>query len=309
MKFKDSAKTVFLDPNGDGFDIDGEVNVILSPSLYWVKKVSIPVKSIREARGLIASLFEDTLPDDAKYNYSAYKEEDKFFIFAYDDKLIIDTLNEKGLSVSQVRNVHFAQSEFCNISGAVKINERQSIYVEDKIVVLLPCCWIKENGDIDIDGVELSKHFVTLRQYSHILNDKTYYSVIGVFFVLITVSAFEYFMISSKINNLTTLKDQVFAKASLKPTMMQNKAILAKYQNIHKRQSDIREYISVVLNLKLKEGIKIENISLNDKKINFIFSGIDKNGELAIKKRVDAKKMKYVSNYKNGYWYLEFSYE
>lgn len=56
MKFNQKIQTVFLDPSSDAFSVDGDVNVILSPSLYWVKKVSLPVSSMREARQLLASL-------------------------------------------------------------------------------------------------------------------------------------------------------------------------------------------------------------------------------------------------------------
>ena len=169
-KFSEKVDTIFLDPHSDRFKIEGSVNVILSPSLYWVKKVSLPVKYLRDVKTLLPSLFEGTIPDGS-YSYSAYKSNDEFFVFAYEDKHVIDTLVSKSISPAQVKNVYFAQSEMSDIDGAVKINETQSIYLKDDIVVLLPCCWIKESGDLNIDSIELSKNYVRLKQFGHIVNE------------------------------------------------------------------------------------------------------------------------------------------
>ena len=99
MKFNTKLKTIFLDPNSDksvinNYDNDSilvtddaskkreKVNVILSPSLYWVKKLSLPVKYVREVKKLLPSIFEDTLPK-GNYNYTAYKSGEDFFGFEH----------------------------------------------------------------------------------------------------------------------------------------------------------------------------------------------------------------------------------
>ena len=135
-KFNQKHKTFFLDLSSPAVEVDEKVNIILSPSMYWVKKLSLPLSKSSEAKKLLESIFEDTLPL-GNYNYSVYKEGKFFFAFAYDDKFIIDTLEEKGISVANVASVHFAQSELGFIEGAVKINETQSIFLKDGILILL----------------------------------------------------------------------------------------------------------------------------------------------------------------------------
>ncbi|MEA2091565.1 MAG: hypothetical protein U9O83_04260 [Campylobacterota bacterium] len=119
--FNPKLTTLFLDPNSESSysAIKGaKVNIILSPSLYWVKKLSLPVKYLRDAKKLLPSLFEDTLPK-GNYSYTAYKSGDEFLIFAYEDKYILETLSKEGISLSNVANVYFAQSEMQNIEGAL----------------------------------------------------------------------------------------------------------------------------------------------------------------------------------------------
>ena len=150
--FNSKLKTIFLDPNSstnnNSVADDEKVNVILSPSLYWVKKVSLPVKHEREVKKLLPSLFEDILPED-NYSYYVYKTGEEFLIFAYSDKIILDTLLEKNISLSNVSKIYFAQSEIKDIESALKINETQSIYLKDDLLILVPCCWIQERGTLD----------------------------------------------------------------------------------------------------------------------------------------------------------------
>ena len=84
-KFNKQIDTIFLDTICDNFHTDNKVNIILSPSLYWIKKVSLPVKNVKDVKPLLASIFEDILPDGT-YNYSAYKNDDAYLVFAYEDK-------------------------------------------------------------------------------------------------------------------------------------------------------------------------------------------------------------------------------
>jgi hypothetical protein len=305
-KFNKKARTVFLDPNGEEFNTQDDLNIILSPSMYWVKKLQLPVKTVREAKGLVESLFEDVLPEDATYSYYVYKDGEFFYIFAYEDKLIIDTLIQKGINSSQVRGVYFSQSELCNISGAVKINEKQSIYVENDIVVLVPCCWIEESGDLDITSIELSKHSFTLKQYSHIVDNKTLYTIIALLAIFTIISATEFFIIKSKTQNLSQLNDDVFIKASMKPTMMQNVSIVKKYKSIDKKQTKIRESISHILKLKLQNGVKIEKMKLLSDNLVIKFDGMKNGMERGVKSSLDKKKVIYNSYFKDDNWYVEF---
>ncbi len=313
MKFKKKYKTIFLDQNSEKLGVDtlgltpGEKrNVILSPSMYWVKKVSLPVKYLRDVKKLLPSLFEDTLPK-GNYSYSAYKSGDEYFIFAYEDKLILDTLAKKGISSSAVANVYFAQSELQDIEGAVNINEESSIYVKDELLVLVPSSWVKDAKDLDLDDIELSKHKVALQQYAHIVDNKSVYRISAVLLILSSLIAFEYFTTLGKKDDVLKKKGEVFAKYNLKFTMLQNRSMLKKYNNIHKQQMKIREYTSYILGIKLKGSEKLALLALKNKNLNADFSGIQKGDYKHITNMLKSKKIDFKTTLKDDTLHVEIA--
>ena len=292
MKFNKKLPTLFLDPHSQYEKRDSKVNIILSPSLYWVKKISLPVKYVRDAKQLLPSIFEDILPD-GNYSYEAYKSDDQFMVFAYNDKLILDTLSEKGISLSNVGKIYFAQSEIKDIEGALKINETQSIYLKDDMLVLVPCCWVDERGSLDLAKIKHSKHNISLQQFGHIVDTKSLYKIGAILMVLIMLVGTEYFITTQKISAVLSSKDELFEKYNLKSTTFQNKALLKKYKTIHSTQTKIREYFSYILSLKLKNDTKISLISVKNKKMLISFRGIKEGKEGYITRFLRSKKMPF----------------
>ncbi|MEA1891991.1 MAG: hypothetical protein U9N33_04690 [Campylobacterota bacterium] len=305
-KFNKKIKTIFLDPQSSNDSIsDGEkVNIILSPSLYWVKKVSLPVKHVRDAKKLLRSIFEDSLPI-GNYSYEAYKSGDSFYIFAYEDKLILDTLQGIGISLSDIVNVHFSQSEMQDIEGAVKINETQSIYVKDDIVVLLPCCWIEESGKLSIEDIALSEHRVALQQYGHIVDNSSLFKIGAVLFVLFILISGEYLITLHKIAQIEESKNELFIKYKLKSTMLQNSSMLKKYKNIHLRQNHLRDYISLILSFKLQGDEELLKLTLRETKLSADFKGMTQNSVSRMKNSLQSKNIEHTIDLKDGIMHLE----
>jgi len=261
MKFKVDKKTIFLDPHTKVVVSDEKLNIILSPSLYWVKKITLPLKYARDAKKLLPSLFEDVLPEGT-YSYSVYKQDEYFFIFAYEDKAILDLLQSSGVASANISSVRFAQSELYTLEGAIKINETQSIYVKDSVVTLVPCCWIEESGDLDLTDMKLSKHTITLAQFGHIVDNKSLMSIGAILSVFIVLIWVELFIVKQNISQIELESSEVFAKHKLKPTMFQNKSLLKKYRAIHKNQTSLREEFSASM-----KKSEITKITYKDKKL------------------------------------------
>lgn len=308
MIFNKKHKLLFLDPNVNEIiiHVEEKVDIILSPSLYWVKKVSLPITSIREVKKLLPTLFEDTIPDGT-YSYSAYKSDvdSEYFIFAYEDKKILDLLNKQNILVSNVASIHFAQSEFSGITNAMKINDIQSVYIKDDIVVLVPCCWVEEKGELNLSDITLSKHKITLQQFGHIVEMKSFYALASAMLVLILILSVELFNISNKVQVIEDKKDNIFTSYNLKSTMFENKAILKKYDKIHNNQMLFRRYLADILSLRLKQNEKMTFFSLKDKRIKINFSGVVKNKTKHITSALKSNGIKFVDTYKNGILHLE----
>lgn len=279
-KFKNSYKTIFLDPSMDKVHVEEKVNIILSPSLYWVKKISLPVKYIREVKKLLPSLFEDILPE-GHYSYYAYKEGDEYIVFAYEDKIILELMAEKGISFSSVVNVYFAQSEFCSLDDAYTINDKQTLMVKDGIVIVVPSYWVKETKTLRLDDLKPSKQIIVLQQFNHIFKKSSFYKIGFVLLFLIVIIFGEWLIIRYKTSTIANQRSAVFAKYDLKPTMMQNKAINTELHGIYEKQTKLREYIRYFLKLHLAKSEKISYIGFDSKVLTVIMEGVTDSKKIA----------------------------
>ncbi|MFA6136543.1 MAG: hypothetical protein WC667_00515 [Sulfurimonas sp.] len=313
MKFKKRYKSIFLDPDSEVIHVKGltghaneKINIILSPTLYWVKKLSLPLKNVRDVKKLLPSLFEDTLPI-GNYSYSAYKSGSEFFIFAYEDKKILDLLLQKGIPLSNIAALFFAQSEFGSCESAIRINEFQCIYVKDEIVVVVPSSWIQDSKTLDLTYIKPLKHSITLKQFGHVVDSKSLYKIGVIMALLISLIATEYFITAKKTADMLKLKEELFTKYNLQSTMLQNSATLKKYDSMYTTQMKIREYISYLLTLKLNDKEELVHINLKNNILQAEFSGITEGKELPITQILRDNKVNFKSFFKDKSWHVELS--
>jgi len=303
-KFKEQIDTIFVDVNSASFELDKSVNVILSPSFYWIRKVSLPVKSLREVKPLLESLFEETLPEGI-YSYSAYKQEDDYYIFAYEDKKILDALHAKGIPSAKINAVYFAQSELVDLDEPKKISEEELILTQDGVVILLPAKFVSDAKELDVSDVKVSKNTLHLKQFGHIVNEKSLYKIAVIFLVFIALVGSEYFITLHKAQKLQTQREKLFSLYGLKSTMFQNESLLRGYEGDYKTQSKLREDMAQILSFSLKSGHKIKAIEYKSKKLKLQFDGVKSGDEEYITAFMKSKKMKYSAKYRGENWYVE----
>ena len=298
MKFRRDTTTLFLDPASKEqltYDTSKKVNIILSPSLYWVKKMSLPVTNVREVKKLLPSIFEDSLPE-GRYSYTAYKHGEDFMLFAYEDKKILDLLAKHDISSANIASIHFAQSEFKEIASAFCINEKQCMYLQDELLVLAPSAWISEKEKLNLDTVTLSKHTIKLQQFGHIVDNGSLYKIGAFLSILALILIVEIFITSVKKDTIALAKDELFTKYKLQSTMFQNRSSLNKYSKIHKRQTKLRESISYFLALKLKTSQKISLVDYKNNLLSVTISGVNASSKNAIISQLNAKGIKFTTS-------------
>jgi len=301
MKFKRSINAVFLDPSRSETIVcekGKKLDIILSPKMYWVKKMSLPVSSVREVKKLLPSIFEDSLPF-GHYSYYAYKSEDEFILFAYEDKKILDFIESQGISNANIASIHFAQTEFSHLEGSLKINDTQSMYVKDTLVILAPTNWFNDSKELKLLDMNLSKHTIKLQQFGHIVDNKSLYKIGAILMVLALILVVEIFIASAKVGEITQKKEELFTKYKLQSTMIQNKSTYTKYSKIHKRQTKLRATIAVFLTMPLKKEQKIKLIEYKNKKLFVSIKGVKKGSENTFLSKLNAKKLKYKTSF-NG---------
>ena len=294
-KFKSINKVLFLDPNNSFIltQVDTKkIDVILSPALYWVKKLSLPISNLREVRKLLPSIFEDTLPP-AHYSYMVYKKGEELIAFAYEDKKILEFLKSRGISNANIKSIRFAQSEFEEMQEALSVNETQSIYVRDDIVVLVPSTWLEQTQEMDLENISLSKHRIKLQQFGHIVDNNSIYKITAllIFFIMIIIA--EIFIATAKKDAILEDKDALFSKYKLQATMFQNKATFKKYTKIHTVQTKLRQTMSLFLSMKLETNQKIKSMEYKNKKLIVLFEGITKDTQGTIISKLSAKKLQH----------------
>lgn len=298
--FKRQTSVLFLDSNSDvvaKFDKSEKLDIILSPSLYWVKRISLPVKSAAQASKLLSSIFEESLPQ-GYYSYVAYKDGDDFLVFAYEDKKILSLLDTKEIHLANIRSIHFAQQEFKSLESAVKINATQSMYLKDSLLLLAPSAWFSDAKELELNNIQLSKHTIKLQQFGHLVDKKSLYKVGAILLIFALILIAEIFVATAKKDALQRAKEDVFTKYKLQATMFQNQSIKSKYETIYKTESRLRLVISYFLKMKLQKSQKISLMEYKNRVLKVTFSGLLKGHEQRIISQLKARGVKYNISYR-----------
>ena len=278
-------------------ELNHNVNIVLSPALYWVKKVDLPIKTLRALKKILPSLFEDTLPE-GNYNYTAMKDGEHFIAFAYEDAKIIALLQRYGIALSQIKGVYFAQNEFRGLTP-MQLNDKEVLVEQDGVVVIAPKTFVADEAQpLELQNLKLSSFSITLQNYSHIVDKTTLYKIAFVLGMFIAVVYGEYFITHYKVTQLQEAKQKLFSEYKLLPTMMQNKAVLQKYKKRFERQSKLRELLATLLKLKLQNGERYTLVEYKENLLHFVVEGV-KNKEQFLK-QLSTLKTEFTTEYKNN---------
>ena len=273
--FKKQGYTVLLDPKKDVDieGIEGKVDLILSPSLYWIKKVHLPIKRLYELKKILPSLFEESLPQ-GNYSYTAYGKEGEYVAFAYEDAKILELLHQKGIALSKVGGIYFAQYELQEYLP-LRIDATTVLVERDGIVLSVPSILVAHDVlSRDISVHKPSSKSITIEHYSNIIDNKTIYKIAGVLALFVLVVLGEYFVTLSKVNTLEDAQRKVFATYHLLPTMMQNRSVLEKYERQFAKQSKLREYLSKLLQLKLHPSEHFSLVEYGKSGLHIVVEGV-----------------------------------
>jgi hypothetical protein len=298
LKFRQKAKMLFLD-SAHSVDVDSQqqYHIVLSPSLYWIKKATLPVKYLHEVKKIAPTLFEERLPS-GNYNYFAYKDGDDFIVFAYEDSKILSLLVEKGIALHQVRSISFAQSSLESLQEPLAINDKSVITKKDGVVILLPRVWFDDVKEINDSVLNSSKYTIRLEQFSHIVDKTTLYKIGALLLLFIFVLLGEYFYYYQNYKRVEREKEAIFQSYKLKPTLMQNRAILESYKKRNLKEQKLRQYITDFLKLNLHKGEKILSIDYDGKKLQVVVEGLKKGDEKRLLASLYKKKIKIKTEYK-----------
>ena len=304
LGFKTKAKAFFVDVDSPSYTLDTAVNVILSPSLYWVKRVSLPVKYLRDVKSLLPSLFEDILPE-GKYSYSAVKENEEFLLFAYNDKEILDLLAEKGITATNLNSIYLSQNEFDTLKSPVKVTTNSILTLQNSVVVKLPLVLFPDAEPLDLSEHVFSKQTIHLTRFNQIADKKSqmvFGSILGFLIVMFTT---EWLITSSKVTAIVEKQSEVFEHYNLQATSFQNEAVHAKLNNTFDRQTRIRDILNLALTIKLGIDERVEEIALEKNKVVIVIKTATEDTGTKRLAKLKKRFQRTTSRFDNGIYVME----
>ncbi len=299
--FKSNSKISYLTSRSP-IEESGEFDVILSPEFYWIKRVSLPVKRVSAAKSLAPSIFESALPS-GEYDYEVQKSGDEFIIIAYNKDRISNTLKEKFSNDARVRSLYFAQNEFKDLEGCCGVDQNSSLINLDGLIMQVPrvCTESKKEITEYLDGKNLSKNRISLGALeSNIIGKREFYLLSAGVFTLFLSLLLEFIDYKNRISLLDEKRSELISKYNLPETSMQLDSIKKSLTKSFQEQKRVRDEISELSNLSLKDGEYIESIVADTKGVVVTIKVSSSSREEEIKKELSKRLKVKSSSYENS---------
>ena len=302
-------RLIFLD-NGYTCDYHYKVDIILSPSLYWIQKEHIPVKYDFQVKPLLKALFDDKLPADDSFKYYFTKiKNNEYFIYAYSQKIIKNTIINSGIKLSNVNNIYFAQTELADYFNKELTNNEALCIDGDFCITKNSDTIIKVPSDMAIskyqiqdvlDKIVLSKNKFKLQTFSLNINQRLFLKASLVAFVVLVGMLIEYFMLTKQIDNIDYDLKKRLKENSLPSTTLELNSISKTAIAKDKKQTKLRNILHQISMLHLTRNellsIKFSNnnivIKIKDSNVLHKFKNIYNNAKISTKNNINIVSIK-----------------
>lgn len=276
------------------FEENQVVDIILSPKYYWAKRENLPVKYAYQAKKYAKSTFEDIIPD-GNYNYLSKKDEDGFWLYAYDDSFILDEIEKLGIKSHQIGRVFFAQNELMDMKEPVKINKHEALMIHEDSIIKVPLRMVDKSVEFSdyFNRHELSKFYIKLNKFSQIIDFKLLYTVMFALFALIIFYGIEFYWLGKVKDELSTKKSSISKRYRLPSTSLQTKALMRQLDKKMTSQQLLREKLNLLSKLPIGAKNYLKNIKYSNKKFSI---------SLQIE---DQKHVQNIQNYLQKYFKMQ----
>jgi hypothetical protein len=272
--------------------LEKPVDIVLSPAYYWVKRADLPVKSLRDAKRLAPALFADQL-SDGSYTYRVEKDENGFIAFAYDESSILRMLQSHGIAPAQIRRTYFAQHFFNKNTMPIAIDSTYALSVRDGIVLRLPAALAGPTEPMRLPQQRAAVPSVALSSLSRYGDTKQFRLLAGLLAAVIVLYGIQWGMVAQQNRAIESATAALFESYHLKPTMMQNKAILSTLEQTYAEQTKLRSVLRTFSTLPLQEKEKLQRIDLKKGSLKATFSPMTPERSKELKALLNAKKIPY----------------
>jgi hypothetical protein len=273
--------------------VSEDVNVMLTPQFYTLKKEALPLSYSYQAKKIAASLFEGLLEDGRQYDYMVWKEEGEWVFLAYDMQRITAFLEEKGFALEHVSKLFFTQQVVDLFDTPLALGAESALVSMDRTVVLVPRSALREEEDISwsIDKRFTPKKGVLLQgAYGSLLSVKhsvILATVFGLFALMFFVEGWRYSQ-GSKTGE-SQIEEMLEAYPSLSSKYTRD-SIISKYKTLDARERKKREIIKTLSTMIFK-GVTLTDFSMDEKMFKVAFTCED--AQVAKRLKALAKKNRF----------------
>ncbi len=251
-----------------------EVNVMLTPQFYTLKKEALPVSYALQAKIIAASLFDGLLEDGRNYNYMVWKEEEEWVFLAYDLEMITAFLARKGFALEYVSKLFFAQQSVDLLDKPLVVGEDSALVSLDHTAVLVPRTALgEEEGALShFDKSFTPKKGVLLQGAYGSLFDVRQTAVLatvfGLFALMFFVEGWRYS------NNAQADEAQISELLESYPSLSSKytrDSIISKYKTLDARERKKRDIIKTLSGMIFK-GVTLTAFDMDEKMFKVAFS-------------------------------------
>lgn len=275
------------------YNINGSVNIMLSPQFYTMKEEELPIKYLYQAKKVASSVLEDFLIKGVEYQYHTYKDGDKWVFIAYNAEEIAIFLESKGIRLENISKLFFAQQYLDKFKTPLVLSEKELLVSIDNNAVIIPSSIMIDkkrnmilNKDIvNRDGVSFGFNKNSLLGYKESIIFASIFFIFGVLFI---IEGIHYNNISS---NMRAEVDEVLSKYPALQSKYARDNITKKYKQIDEDERHKREILKSLSSLVLN-GVVVENLTLNSKKFTTKFKTISESQLIKIKTLASKKGYK-----------------
>jgi len=269
-----------------------EVNVMLTPQFYTLKKEALPVRYAYQAKRIAPSLFDGLLEEGKHYDYMVWKEEEEWVFLAYDLEMIRSFLERKGFALEHVSKLFFAQQSVDLLDKPLAVGENTALVSLDHTAVIVPRTALgEEEGALShFDNSFTPKRGVLLPGAHGSLFDVRQAAVIATVFGLFALMFFvEGWRYSSNVEaDEVQIQELLEAYPSLSSKYTRD-SIISKYKTLDARERKKREIIKTLSGMIFK-GVTLTSFDMDEKMFKVAFSC--KDAQVAKRFKALAKKNK-----------------
>jgi len=252
------------------------VNIMLTPQFYTLKKESLPLKYLYQAKKIAPSLFDGFLGDSQKYEYFVYREEDEWVFIAYDMEAISEFLSSKDIKPEKVAKIFFAQQVSDSFTAPVLLGEKEALVSLNDTVVVIPQGVLQESSETAsfTDAFTPGTGVAPQGTHASVLSKKQTIGLAAFF----TLFAFMFFVEGWRYShNSQATQEEMQILLEDNPSLQSQysrDSIASKYKTIDKNERRKREVIKTLASMIFK-GVKVSTFQMNEKNFKVEFTCSD----------------------------------